>query len=159
MIVWLVLGFAEEKAAAPTRGLRAENEMLDMLLLPRPIVEPSQVVLFENEHQIKIITPPDGDVSGMEIQYILDDTVPRWFFLSLRARKVCACCHPALCVGVRHLCEGKKYRSAIKPRPGVRTNTVRIRQSCRFVARLHANGYHDSDIVRARFICACPFPQ
>jgi hypothetical protein len=57
---------------------RVETEHMDMLLLPTPSIEPQQVVLFNDEYHIKITFPTDGDVAGVEVQYILDDAVPRY---------------------------------------------------------------------------------
>ncbi len=69
------------------------------------------------------------------------------------------CAAVSCCVLYRHLSEGKRYRSAIKPRTGLRYVSVRVRQSCRLTARLHAQSYHDSDITKALFVgaFACVF--
>lgn len=57
---------------------RTESDALaSVLVLPKPTVDPPQTLLFVDEYHIKVNVPPDGDVAGMEIQYVLDDVVPR----------------------------------------------------------------------------------
>ncbi len=36
------------------------------------------LLFFVDEYNIKVNVPRDGDVTGVEVQYILDDAVPRY---------------------------------------------------------------------------------
>ncbi len=67
---------------------------MDVLLLPKPTIESGPGLLFfTEEYNIKITLPRDGDVTGVEVQYVLDDAVPRCA-LSALSTPGCLCFGP-----------------------------------------------------------------
>ena len=152
----------EERGDGPPRlhrrVLRVQSD--EILTLPAPVVDATAPnIVFVEEHVVKVTVSPDGDVTGATVQFALDDAYPRCAvrpLVCMLAAPLFHVCHLSVrargCLLLRrYLSGGRVHQSTLSPTAGSRTGYVRIRQSCRFTARMHADGYIDSPRVQFRF--------